>query len=227
MECSPLSPFQKANPGLKPIPTPGYGCIRQVTAGGFVSDMLLHPSFTPFQYTFRRLPSIGLYTASQQHLNTIECGAFTVPKDQALAVAEYRFQLYRTSGIAGEALPLESGRLPLQIGYDINVDQMRQANLRTEIIPTVASDRQEAATPALVASAGDGGVVGDGVTIYGSSVGVPDETPTTPASCRPRTLARASSPRPRRASRGPSAGRSCSSRARTRRCNSASPRSGH
>lgn len=146
------SAFLQANPGLsagKPFGKAGAGvemgsAVRTVNAGGFLPDLLLHPVFTPFQYIFRRLPDEGLYQASRTRLYTIECGNFTVPTSMVLAVAEYRFQPYRQSGIAGDAVPLEDGRLPLSLGYDINFSQYRKGNLRAEILPTQATNQQRA-----------------------------------------------------------------------------------
>lgn len=147
-----LAEIMRANPGVEPhAPTGRSGAgmvpgtaLRTVSAGGFLPSLLLHPSFIPFQYIFRVMPNEGLYQASRKRLCTFEAGAFTVPRSQVLCVAEYRFQPYRLSGIAGDAIPLENGRLPLTLGYDINFSQSHKGNLRAEILPRQPSAAQSA-----------------------------------------------------------------------------------
>lgn len=142
---------QAANPGLR-HGDPGMtgagvqmgSAVRTVGAGGFLPDLLLHPVFVPFQYIYRMIPNEGLYSASRTRNYTFECGAFTVPQSQVLVIAQYNFTPYRQSGIATDAVPLEPGRLPLQLGYDLNFSQWRKGQLRAEIIPRPPSNAQSA-----------------------------------------------------------------------------------
>lgn len=186
MDCT--APVFAANPGLSqslPANQPGAtvqvgaSCSRTVTAGGFVSDMLLHPQFTPLQYMYRRLPLEGMFASTTQRPFTFEAGAFTVPQNFALAVAEYRFQIYYWDAL-GEAVPLEDGRLPLSIGYDLNFDQYRKANMRNELLPSPPDPRSAAfdGNPAGGFSSSGGDPVATLVSgIYNAVGPVPGVTP--------------------------------------------------
>jgi hypothetical protein len=155
--------FAQANPHIggnrsasvrvgQPAPIPesvrGRGCsdaARTVVAGGAMSQLLLHPTFVPFELTFRKLPDDGVYTANRINQYAFELGSFTVPTSMSLAVAEYSFRPYRISGAApGEAVPLETGRLSLELAYDLNIDQYRKGNIKTQVVPKLPSPAQNA-----------------------------------------------------------------------------------
>jgi hypothetical protein len=98
--------------------------------------MLLPAGYTPFERIFRRLPDDGIFSASRTNPLTLEVGAFTVPPQQALIVAEYGYTIFRFNGaIAGDYLPMESGRLALSVGTDLNFSQFRRGNVVFEILP--------------------------------------------------------------------------------------------
>jgi hypothetical protein len=214
MDC--VNPFMEANPGLSQALQQGQvgaearmgkpTCLRQVTAGGFVSEMLLHETFVPFQYLYRRLPVEGMYVANPQRLMTIEAGAFTVPQNMALAVAEYGFQPYRFDGF-GEPVPLEAGRLPLSLGYDVNINQYRMSNLQNELLPTPPATRQAAfdGNPT-AASVEDSGLVSSVLaTVYGASTGpLAGTTPTSPSFVDGNPAGSALLPQTSRGIQGPS-----------------------
>jgi hypothetical protein len=126
----------------------GHKCTdaqRTVPAGGLVSGLLLHPSITPFQKIFRKLPSDAVYSSTKSNLFTFEIGSYTVPESMALAVAEYSFRPYRLSGaLAGEPIPLEDGRLAMSLTYDINFSQYRSGNITTEVYPQLPRTQQAA-----------------------------------------------------------------------------------
>lgn len=128
-----------------------------------MGQLLMHPSFVPFQLTFRKLPGDGVYSATKNRQYSFEIGSFTVPTNMTLAVAEYSFTPYRMSGIApAEAVPLEPGRLSLDIAYDLNISQTRKGNIKTELIPQLPS----AAGSAFLASP----TVGGGSESFNSNV---------------------------------------------------------
>jgi hypothetical protein len=109
---------------------------RVVQAGGFLADMLLPEGYAPFERIFRRLPDDGIFSASRTNPLTMEVGAFTVPPQQALIIAEYGYTIFRFNGaIAGDYLPMESGRLALSVGTDLNFSQFRRGNVVFEIVP--------------------------------------------------------------------------------------------
>lgn len=138
---------QLNSPNVRARISPAVGSVsgcadatRTVIAGGAMGQMLMHPSFVPFQLTFRKLPDDGVYNASKTRQYAFEIGSFTVPTNMTLAVAEYSFLPYRLSGIApGEAVPLEPGRLSLDVAYDLNISQTRKGNIKTELIPQLPS----------------------------------------------------------------------------------------
>lgn len=118
--------------------------VRTIPAGGDVTALLLHPSFTPFERVFRKLPEEGLFQASPSRPYTFEMGSFHVPKTMALAIAEYRFDVYRFGVAPFDQIPLERRRFPLAIGYDITINQYRQGNLQIDILPVPAPTQQTA-----------------------------------------------------------------------------------
>ena len=110
---------------------------RTIPAGGALAGLLLHDSVIPLQFLFRVLPDPGIFTATKSQPCIMTLGAFTVPKEQMLFLAEYRFRLYRFDGlIPGDAVPLEDRRLSLEIGNTVPINAMVQrSNLRAQIIP--------------------------------------------------------------------------------------------
>lgn len=112
---------------------------RTVQAGGLLSSLLLHPSVVPFQYSFRKSPQAGLYTASKDRPYQAELGSFTVPDNQALALCEYRFQVFTFSAaIAGDTIPIEPESQGLALAYDLSISNQRPGNIRNELAPTPA-----------------------------------------------------------------------------------------
>src|SRR5574340_435017 len=73
---------------------------RIVSAGGALTDLLMHPSFLPVENLFRKLAEQAMFTATPQNQFKFELGAFEVPKNHALLIADYRFRLHRLSGQA-------------------------------------------------------------------------------------------------------------------------------
>lgn len=121
------------------------GAQRIVPAGGDLTSLMLHPTFVPLERVYRRLPVEGIYWATNSRPFTFEMGAFRVPKATGFVVAEYRFEIFRFNGAApNDAVPVEQRRLPLQVGYDINIDQYRKGNLEVEILPAPPQTQQSA-----------------------------------------------------------------------------------
>jgi hypothetical protein len=138
--------WQAANPHVTrgpPLPPPcetqsmiAGSCVRTVPAGGGFAKAVLHPSFVPFEHVFRKLPQDGVYEATRQNPFQFEMGAFTVPRGMNFVLAEYEFQIFRLNGaVAGDAVPLEDRRLPLQVGYDMSIDQFQKGDIQIEILP--------------------------------------------------------------------------------------------
>jgi hypothetical protein len=112
---------------------------RVVQAGGLLSSLLMHPSVVPFQRTFRKSPQPGVYTASRDRPFQAEIGSFTVADNQALCVAEYRFQVFTFSAaIAGDTIPIEPESQGLALAYDLSISNQRPGNIRNELTPTPA-----------------------------------------------------------------------------------------
>lgn len=140
-----LKEVAEANRGLSatvpPRPDPAsYGapCSAQrvVQAGGALSQLLMHPSFTPFEVLFRRLPEEGVFEATPQRNFRFELGAFAVPSRMSFVFVDYRFDIFRLSGaVAGDFVPLEERRLADRIGYDVKINDYRKGNLRYELDP--------------------------------------------------------------------------------------------
>ncbi len=150
-----LRAFQDANPGLAlgGVPGPGQSGFvprstlpeRVLQAGGETAAQFLHPTFLPFETLFRKFPAEGVYTATPQSNFILELGSITVPPQMVLALADYRFDLYRFSGAAaGDWVPIEERRLSGYIGYDVQTSAARSAQLLMQIQPTPPIAAQQA-----------------------------------------------------------------------------------
>jgi len=127
--------FQQENPHVESR----FDCdaTRIVPAGGALAGLLLHDSVTPFQSIFRILPPGGVFAARRDRPVVMTIGAFTVPKQMALALAEYSFRPYRFDGLVpGDAVPLEDRRLSLEIGNTLPLSaSLQKGNIQAQIIP--------------------------------------------------------------------------------------------
>lgn len=164
----------------------GPGCRdaeRTVSAGGFLPDLLMHPSVVPFQWTFRKLPNIGVFIATRSQPYQFEIGAFTVPENMSLVVAQYRFQPFRFSGAeAAEPVPLEDQLQSLSIAYDILIANTHKGNIRTELIPAIPS-----VLPASYLGNPTGGTITNAVAVTSSVFGtIYEPSPVQPGANNPQ-----------------------------------------
>lgn len=149
--------FQQANPHMggsvppRPDPAAGGGpcsLTRVAQAGGAISQMLVHPSFVPFEQLFRKLPEQGVFTATPERNFVFELGSFAVPQQMSFVMLDYSFNLHRLSGgAAGDTVPIESQRLATLMGYDVKINDTRKGNLLYELDPQPIQATQEAFAP--------------------------------------------------------------------------------
>lgn len=140
-------------PGVPPRPDPaasGAACSssRVVAAGGAISQLLVHPSFVPFEQLFRRLPEQGVFEASPERNFQFELGSFVVPQQMAFVLLDYSFNIHRLSGAAaGDTVPIERQRLSTLLGYDVKIDNTRKGNLLFELDPQPVTAARSAFAP--------------------------------------------------------------------------------
>jgi hypothetical protein len=149
--------FRDVNPHVVPVVPPrpdpassGGPCslTRVAQAGGAISQLLVHPSFVPFEQLYRKLPEQGVFTATAERNFVFELGAFEVPQQMAFLLLDYSFQIHRLSGaVAGDTVPLERERLATLLGYDVKINETRKGNLLFELDPQPISATQEAFAP--------------------------------------------------------------------------------
>jgi hypothetical protein len=109
---------------------------RVLLAGGQLVSYLKPESIIPLEYVFRRLPIDGIFQATPSTPCQFEMGSIKVPQLMGFVVLDYRFAIYRPSGIvAGEFVELEQNRLPTQVGWNLEADNNRQGNFRYELNP--------------------------------------------------------------------------------------------
>lgn len=126
-------------PGMPGVQTRGtFDVQRFVEAGGNLTSQILHPSITPFEQLYRRLPEEGMFAATVTPSNpfVFELGAFQVPAKMALLLFDIRPDIYRFSGVdAGDYVPVESRRFSSIMGFDLTVDQKRTGEVSFQIDP--------------------------------------------------------------------------------------------
>lgn len=147
--------FERQNPGAN------FDCnaTRTIPAGGALAGLLLHPSVIPFQQIFRVNPPTGIFSASKSRPVIMTIGAFVVPAQMMLALAEYRFRPYRFDGLLpGDAVPLEDRRLSLEIGNTVPISASSQrGNISAQIIPGTLPRPQDTTFAGMNAGAAVGG----------------------------------------------------------------------
>lgn len=121
---------------------------RVIKAGGALVDHLMHPSFVPLEQLYRKLPTGAIFSASPQSNYRFELGAFTVPRNMAFALVDYRFDIYRPSGLApADPIPIEERRLSTYIGYDVTISEYRKGQVQYQLTPSAPSPSQQATEP--------------------------------------------------------------------------------
>jgi hypothetical protein len=112
--------------------------VRTVLAGGELMKLLNHPTITPLERIFRRIPPAGPFTATPAAPVFFELGALEVPKQMVFVLLEYRFAVYIPSGVvAGDFEELEDRRLSTSVGYDVLFTEKRRDNVRYELTPSL------------------------------------------------------------------------------------------
>lgn len=149
--------FRQGNPHVAPVTPPrpdpassGGPCslTRVAQAGGAISQLLVHPSFVPFEQLFRKLPEQGVFTATPERNFIFELGSFEVPQQMAFVLLDYSFNIHRLSGAAaGDTVPIERERLATLMGYDVKINNTRKGNLMYELDPQPIEATQEAFAP--------------------------------------------------------------------------------
>lgn len=119
--------------------------------GGDLVRGLQSTVFTSYEELYKALAEESWFapSVSPQRPVQFELGSFTVPKNKVLLVCDYRFKIYRQSGIdAGDVLPVEEGRFSGVMGFDITVSGRRMSHLLYQIDPVpVQVQRQSFDTP--------------------------------------------------------------------------------
>ncbi len=136
-----LSPQESAGlsagqPGA--MTTNAFNVQRFVQAGGQLNADIMHPTVTPFEQLYRRLPEEGMFSSVVTPTNpfTFELGAFVVPDKMSLLIFDLRPDIYRFSGVdAGDFVPIEARRFGSIMGFDLTIDQKRQGNTAFQIDP--------------------------------------------------------------------------------------------
>lgn len=106
--------------------------------GGDIVSGFVHPAFTIFERVYRVLPEEGFYSAGVSSTRPIqfELGSFAVPSSMHLWLFDYEFSVYRQSGIdPGDIVKAEDGRFSGFMGFDVQLNSRRDANIAYELDP--------------------------------------------------------------------------------------------
>lgn len=124
------------------VPGMGASPMLQHEPGGSVLRLFLHPAFQTLERLFRILPEESWFSNAVRpnHPLQFPIGSFEVPPNMALWLFEYRFNIYRFSGVnAGDFVLAEEGRFGDAIGYDVTVSGRRPANVQYQLDPVQVS----------------------------------------------------------------------------------------
>jgi len=111
---------------------------RVYLAGASLNQIIQHPSVTPFERLWRRLPEQGIHSSlvSPERPFTLEMGSFQVPQEMTLFIFDYRPDVYRFSGQdPNDILPAEDRRFSGQMGWNISINGTIPGNIQYELQP--------------------------------------------------------------------------------------------
>ena len=106
---------------------PGMGEAPELwhePGGSVIAQNFWHPAFQSLEREFRALPEAGWFSPLLSPRRPVEfqLGAFDVPKDSALWLVDYQFQVFRPSGVdPGDFVVAEAGRFSNQMGFDVTI----------------------------------------------------------------------------------------------------------
>jgi hypothetical protein len=114
------------------------GDIQRVQlAGGLLDTYAMDPNSVPLEYVFRKLPPLGLFTATSQRPVRFKMGSFEVPNSMTFLMLDTWYAIFRPSGVVpDDFVLLEDRRLSTSIGWDITVSSKHQGNFHYESIPS-------------------------------------------------------------------------------------------
>lgn len=120
---------------------------RVVPVGAGVVQEAQSLEFTTFEDLFRVLPeeSWFLPAVGPQNPATFEFGSFTVPQAMTLWLFDYRFSVFRPSGLdPADMVRAEEGRFSSSLGFDLTLNGQRVTNVSYELDPhAVVVQRQQ------------------------------------------------------------------------------------
>jgi hypothetical protein len=133
--------LRPGDPNTQEAGPPGFGpspATNHQPGGDVVSQQLLVPAFMPTEQLYRTLPDGSWFDASVAPNRPVQWqfGAYTVPKGMAYWITDYSFRVFRFSGIdPGDIVPAEEGRFSSIMGFDININGRRFADLLFQLDP--------------------------------------------------------------------------------------------
>lgn len=114
------------------------GAVRVQLAGGWITQLALHSALQPAETLFRKLPTAGVFSATPITPFTIFMGSFQVPDNMVLFLLDWRFDIYRPSGISvGDTIPVPDRSWSLQIGWDVRFTGKRPGTNSYQITPDI------------------------------------------------------------------------------------------
>lgn len=116
---------------------------RVLLAGGAMNQIMLDPSFTPFEQLYRSLPEQGMFSPGVGPARPFRwtLGAFRPEQGMCVALFDLRPDIYRFSGVdAGDVVPVEARRFSSAVGFDVTVDSRRgYARMEYQLDPVAIS----------------------------------------------------------------------------------------
>jgi len=113
------------------------GSLRVNLAGNQISTLITPKNITPLERLFRRNPVDGTLSATPSRPFRFEMGSIPVPAQMVLVLLDWRFAVYKPSGIvAGDVEQFEDRRLATSVGYDVKYTDTRKANLSYQLEPS-------------------------------------------------------------------------------------------
>lgn len=109
--------------------------------GGLLQNHTLHPTFRPWEWQDRVLPTEGIHgNVTPQKPSRIPITSVTVPKDMSLLIYDFAPNIFRFSGVDPlDFVPVEPERFAGQMAWDVTINGVAIGQWNFNVTPRAPS----------------------------------------------------------------------------------------